>query len=75
LTANHQVLAFGYRLEPKTIALRLYDPNWPDRDDVEARVELAEGSAPRFESSTGEPLLGFFLAPYRSRDPAAWRAV
>ena len=23
--------------------------------------------------STGEPLLGIFLAPYRARDPRAWR--
>ena len=75
LTANHQVLAYGYRIEPPVVALRLYDPNWPDRDDVEARFEVVDGAEPRFESSTGEPLLGFFLAPYRPRDPAVWRTM
>jgi hypothetical protein len=75
LTANHQVLAYGYRVDPPKVALRLYDPNWPDRDDVEATFEIVPGGAPRFESSTGEPLLGFFLAPYRARDPVAWRAA
>jgi hypothetical protein len=73
LTANHQVLAYGYRVEPGLIALRLYDPNWPGRDDVEARAWVVPGMAPRFESSTGEPLLGYFLAPYGRREPTIWR--
>jgi len=74
LTANHQVVAYGYDAEPRSIVLRLYDPNWPDRDDVEARLFLAEGQPPRLEYSTGEPLLGFFLSPYQFADPKAWRS-
>jgi hypothetical protein len=74
LTANHQVVAYGYRAEPQSVVLRLYDPNWPDRDDVEARLFLDAGRAVRLESSTGEPLLGFFLAPYQYADPRAWRS-
>jgi hypothetical protein len=74
LTANHQVLAYGYRAEPNLVALRLYDPNWPDRDDVEARATLGAAARTRFESSTGEPLLGFFQAPYQRRTPVAWRS-
>jgi hypothetical protein len=74
LTANHQVVAYGYRAQPGSLVLRLYDPNWPDRDDVEARLFLDGGRRrPRLESSTGEPLLGFFLAPYQFADPRAWR--
>jgi hypothetical protein len=73
LTANHQVLAYGYRVEPARITLRLYDPNWPDRDDAEARL-IVDGAGVSAESTTGEPLLGFFLAPYRYGDPAAWRS-
>jgi hypothetical protein len=79
LTANHQVLAYGYRVEPSSVAVRVYDPNWPDRDDVEERMILDQGAAPRFESSTGEPLLGFFLAPYAAVYPKAlgssWASV
>jgi hypothetical protein len=74
LTANHQVVAYGYRAEPESIALRLYDPNWPDRDDVEARLFLAEGRPLRLESSTGEPLLGFFMTRYQRAQPRAWRS-
>lgn len=67
---NHQVMAWGYEVTPERLVLRLYDPNWPDRDDVEVRVTLgaAHGHAPRsitLEQSTGEPLASFFRAPYR----------
>jgi hypothetical protein len=55
LTKDHQVLAFGYDTAgtdgPTTI--RLYDPNWPNRDDVS--ITLMRGG---FLQSTGEPLFG-----------------
>jgi hypothetical protein len=55
LNKDHQVLAFGYDTAgpdgPTTI--RLYDPNWPDRDDVS--ITLLSGG---FLQSTGEPLFG-----------------
>jgi hypothetical protein len=73
LTLNHQVLAYGYRVSPDRVTLRIYDPNHPDGDDVEARMNLADGRATTFESSTGEPLRGFFLAPYERREPRAWK--
>ena len=73
LTLNHQVLAYGYRVEPALLAVRIYDPNWPDRDDVAVRFHLAEGQAPRLESSTGEPLRGIFSAKYRPREPKVWQ--
>jgi hypothetical protein len=55
LTRDHQVLAFAYESAgpagPHT--LHLYDPNWPDRDDVS--ITLLGGG---FMQSTGEPLFG-----------------
>jgi hypothetical protein len=55
LDRDHQVLAFAYETDgpggPTTI--RIYDPNWPDRDDVALHV-----STVGFRQSTGEPLLG-----------------
>jgi hypothetical protein len=74
LTSNHQVVAYGYRAELGTVAIQVYDPNWPDRDDVEARLYFEGAATPRLESSTGEPLLGFFVAPYEFADPRAWRS-
>ena len=34
LTQSHQVLAFAYEVEGDAVTLRIYDPNWPGRDDV-----------------------------------------
>ena len=31
---NHQVLAYAYEVEGDAVTLRIYDPNWPGRDDV-----------------------------------------
>jgi hypothetical protein len=74
LGLNHQVLAYGYRTEPGLLAIRVYDPNWPDRDDVEVRAELhADGRARSLAASTGEPLVGFLHLPTRLQEPRAWR--
>lgn len=71
LTRNHQVLAYAYRAEPDAVTIRVYDPNWPDRDDVELRLDLT-GAAPQCSQSTGEPLHGFFLTRYAPARPRAW---
>jgi hypothetical protein len=76
LVVNHQVLAYGYRTDPGLLAIRVYDPNWPDRDDVKIRVDLhGDGTARSFAASTGEPLAGFLRLAHRPRDPRAWRTV
>ena len=55
LTDSHQVLAYGYTAEDPAgpTTLRLYDPNWPDRDDVTITLDAAG-----LQQSTGEPLQG-----------------
>ena len=40
LTGNHQVIAYGYAEDGRGVTLRLYDPNWPDRDDVTVTIHL-----------------------------------
>jgi len=52
LIGNHQVLAYGYEIDDDTIRIRIYDPNWPDRDDVTVSLD---GTSPQ---STGEAVLG-----------------
>jgi hypothetical protein len=61
MTASHQVLAWAYAVEPGTgaITLRIYDPNWPGRDDV--TLELGGGDGDGVRQSTGEPLAGFIV--------------
>ena len=68
------MIAWGYAEDGRGVTLRLYDPNWPDRDDVTVTIELDPAFRPVAASqSTGEPLLGWFVLPYRRREPSAWR--
>ena len=55
MTQSHQVVAYGYQVEGDAIAFRIYDPNWPARDDVTVTVGPS-GLA----QSTGEILLSLF---------------
>jgi hypothetical protein len=74
LTGNHQVIAYGYAEDGRGVTLRLYDPNWPDRDDVTATLHLDPALRPTaLDQSSGESLLGWFVAPYSASEPRAWR--
>ncbi|MCJ7709989.1 MAG: hypothetical protein MUQ32_04080 [Chloroflexi bacterium] len=78
LTRNHQVLAFAYAADDRSVVLRVYDPNHPRRDDVELRASISEDRGVPWRDrigltqSTGEPLLGFFRQPYP--EPGGLRA-
>jgi hypothetical protein len=73
LTSNHQVIAWGYAESGRGVTLRLYDPNWPDRDDVAITIHLDPALQPTtLSQSTGEPLLGWFVLPYSPGDTRAW---
>jgi hypothetical protein len=52
LIGNHQVVAYGYEVDGDAIRLRIYDPNWPDRDTV---VVTLDGTT---KQTTGEDVLG-----------------
>jgi hypothetical protein len=58
LTKDHQVLAYGYSHDEAagSTTIRLYDPNWPDRDDITITMD-----AFGLRQNSGEPLLGFFV--------------
>jgi len=53
LTKSHQVVGYGYTLDGDTATLRIYDPNWPDRDDVTIVI-----GPDAIRQSTGETLFG-----------------
>lgn len=68
-TANHQVLALGYRWEPLTrrATIQLYDPNHPLMEPT-LSLALAPGEGPLdLKQSTGERVRGFFVGRYRPR--------
>jgi hypothetical protein len=55
LDRDHQVLAYAYETDGPTgpTTVHVYDPNWPDRDDVTLHLSIAG-----LRQSTGEPLFG-----------------
>lgn len=53
LTQSHQVVGYGYTIEGDTTQLNVYDPNWPDRDNVAVIIQPG-----LIRQSTGEPLNG-----------------
>jgi len=57
LTRSHQVLAFAYEIESAgagdAVTLRIYDPNWPGRDDIAVTLDAAG-----VRQSSGEPGTG-----------------
>lgn len=84
LFLNHQVLGFGMdTLDEDHFAIRIYDPNYPDRDDVAIRIERciacdADGSplhglacAQFLGSQKIHDIHGFFLMPYIPVRPPA----
>ncbi len=57
LTKDHQVLAYAYAIDDAgAITIRLYDPNWPDRDDITLTLD-----AFGLRQNSGERLFGFFI--------------
>jgi hypothetical protein len=52
-TESHQVVAYGIDTQAGTTILRVYDPNWPNRNDITISVEPAA-----IRQSTGEELFG-----------------
>jgi hypothetical protein len=58
LDRDHQALAYGYAIDDSgpgdpAVTVRIYDPNWPDRDDVTITIDPTG-----MGQSTGERLLG-----------------
>jgi hypothetical protein len=70
LGKNHQVLAYGYDLEGTDLTLRLYDPNYPDRDDITLQLSTANAQVPvPLTYTPAEDVFCFFRTPYTPRQP------
>jgi hypothetical protein len=67
---NHQVLAYGYKLDEATNDLRVfvYDPNWPDHDEITLSVNIADPASPSSVSYSVDPDgRGFFHTKYLAK--------
>ncbi len=72
LGQNHQVLAYGYEDDGPTTTVWVYDPNWPDRDDVTISFDHTNPDhTTTFAYSTHDHnVLGFFTVGYGAVDPS-----
>lgn len=71
LKENHQVLAYGYEIIGSTLAIRVYDPNLPGRDDVRLSLSLAAPTGPTAISvfPPGASVFAFFRTTYAPAEP------
>ncbi|HZA26306.1 MAG TPA: hypothetical protein VE915_01490 [Actinomycetota bacterium] len=71
LKHNHQVLAYGYELTGDSLLLRMYDPNFPDRDDVTLSIRPLDPSRPVLMTGfpSSGPVHAFFAVDYRPIPP------
>ena len=73
LGANHQVLAYGYDFDENSGDLRVlvYDPNFPDVDDVTLSLNMADEAEPSPITYSADPACrGFFRTKYEAEDPS-----
>ena len=67
---NHQVLAWGYKLDGTDLTIHVYDPNHPDDNTVSMSLSIADPQhTTAVTYSTGETILCFFRALYSFVSP------
>jgi hypothetical protein len=65
LCKNHQALAYGYDLDGTSLTLWLYDPNYPNADDVQLSLDVASAHVPvTLTYIPSEPMYCFFHTAY-----------
>jgi hypothetical protein len=61
---GHQVIGYRYAESSDRIAIGIYDPNHPDRDDVEVVVGRSADGSVALSQTTGEPFVGLLHLPF-----------
>jgi hypothetical protein len=73
LGKNHQVLAYGYDLDGTNLTIWLYDPNYPNRDDIQFQLSTANAQTlvKLTYTPASEQLYCFFRTRYSPKAPPA----
>ncbi|PLS09674.1 hypothetical protein [Neobacillus cucumis] len=68
---HHQVLAYGYDLDENQLSIFIYDPNFPNDDQVTLSLKIArhESTTLVIHSKTSEPIYSFFRTEYKFKSP------
>ncbi|MEH7118358.1 hypothetical protein V7128_13160 [Neobacillus vireti] len=68
---HHQVLAYGYEWNENNLIIHIYDPNFPNDDDVTLSLNMVnpETTTSVFHSKSSEPIFSFFRTDYKFTRP------
>ncbi|ULT54404.1 hypothetical protein L1999_14595 [Neobacillus drentensis] len=68
---HHQVLAYGYDLHESHLSIFIYDPNFPNDDDVTLTLNRGtpESTTSVFHSKSSEPIYRIFKTEYKFKSP------
>ncbi|PFN76185.1 hypothetical protein COJ85_32895 [Bacillus sp. AFS076308] len=68
---NHQVLAYGYDLNENNLSIQIYDPNFPNDDQVTISLNIGKSESPTsvFHSKSSDPIYSFFRTDYKFKRP------
>lgn len=70
MARNRPVLVYGYELKNDRLTLHLYEPNYPDFDQITLSLDIAQPGQPvEVTFSTGEPVYCFFTLEYQAAPP------
>ena len=70
LGKHHQVLAYGYDLDGSALSIYLYDPNYPNNDDVTLALDISSSVVRvQLTYSPTETVYCFFRTHYAPRVP------
>jgi hypothetical protein len=67
LSQCHQVLAYGYTVEPGGLIIRIWDPDAPI--DATAEIQVNQGAAMTVTTWPEGSFRGFFVSNYSFKDP------
>ena len=70
LCKHHQVLAYAYELDQADLTIWLYDPNYPNNDDVQLQLNISSVLAPvSITYAPTESVFCFFRTGYSPKEP------
>ncbi|PGV48658.1 hypothetical protein [Bacillus sp. AFS037270] len=71
---NHQVLAYGYDLNEHNLSIHIYDPNFPNDDQVTLSLNIGkpESTTSVFHSKSSDQIYSFFRTDYKFIRPVVF---
>ncbi|MEH7331798.1 hypothetical protein V7161_04115 [Neobacillus drentensis] len=77
LGKNHVVLAYGYNLNQNDLSINIYDPNFPNDDNVTISLNIGkpESTTSVVHSKSSTPIYSFFRTDYTFKKPVDYNWI